>query len=177
MRIEVKGMMHAPAVTLPPEATLGEAARKMLDHDISSVIVADGHTPVGIVTKLDLVELLASTREEEGMLVQITGLDEQADVYEAVYESVHKSMKRLADIVRPRLLNLHIVQHKSDGDNSKWSIRARLTTEHGLYYQNHYDWELMSALAGLLEGLETRIKDDKDRRVSDRRRQRPHTTR
>jgi len=177
MKVEVQGLMHSPAVTLPPEATLGEAARKMLDHDISSVIIADGHTPVGIVTKLDLIELLASTRKEDGILVQITGLDEQADVYDAVYESVQKSMSRLADIARPRLLNLHVVQHKADGDNSKWSIRARLTTEHGLYYQNHFDWELMTALAGLLEGLETRIKDDKDRRVSDRRRRPAHTTR
>ena len=79
-------------------------------------------------------------------------------------------MKRLAGIVTPRLLNLHIVQHQSDGDNSKWSIRARLQTDRGMYYQNHHDWELMPALAGILEAFETRIKDEKDRRVSDRRR-------
>ena len=171
VKVEVKGVMNYPPITCRPQATLREAADLMLEHGISSVVVVEGDEPVGILTKMDLVELLASTREEEQVLVQITGLDEQPDVYEGMYDVVQKSMKRLSGIVTPRLLNLHVVQHKAEGDNSKYSIRARLQTEHGMYYQNHHDWELMAALHGLLEALEQRIKAEKDRRVSDRRRQ------
>jgi len=170
VHVEVKGIMRYPPVAVAPEATLREAAELMLRNRISSVIVVESDRPVGILTKLDLVELLASRSEEEGILIQITGLDEQPDVFEAMYETVQKSMKRLAGIVTPRLLNLHIVQHRTGEDNSKWSIRARLQTERGMYYQNHHDWDLMAALAGILDGFETRIKEEKDRRVSDRRR-------
>jgi CBS domain-containing protein len=173
VRVEIQGIMRYPPVAVAPETTLREAAELMLEHDISSVIVTEDGKPVGILTKLDLVDLLATRREEDGILIQVTGLDEQEDVYDAVYEAVQRSMKRLAGIVTPRLLNLHIVQHRADGDNSKWSIRARLQTEREMYYQNHHDWELMAALAGVLHGFEVRIKEEKDRRVSGRRRQPP----
>ena len=177
IRVEVKGIMRYPPVTAPPETTLKEAADLMLEHGISSVIVTEEGRPVGIVTKGDLVGLLASTREEDHILVQITGLDEQADVYDAIYDAVQKSMKRLAAIVAPRHLNLHVVQHQAGGDNAKYSLRARLQTDRGLYYQNHHDWDLHAALAGTLQGLEDRIKEEKDRRVSGRRRQAPASKR
>jgi CBS domain-containing protein len=47
--------MTSPAVTIPPYATVAEAAAKMLEHGVNRLPVIDGPTLRGIVTRADLV--------------------------------------------------------------------------------------------------------------------------
>jgi len=123
---------------------------------------------VGILTTADVIEIAARFRERDGLLVQISGLEEQPDVYEAMYAIIQKAMRRIGDIVTPRILNLHVVQYKADGDRSKWSIRARFATERELYHFKHFDWDLFKTLDGLLGQVEAHIKKEKDRRIAER---------
>src|SRR2546425_8608990 len=114
--IPVKSVMRTPVVTVGPEASVQHAAELMLKYDISSVIVADREEPTGVVTKLDLVELVAGLKEREELLVQISGLDEQPDVYESLYDVIRKAMKKLANIITPRSLTVHVQTYKAEGD-------------------------------------------------------------
>ncbi len=166
----VKSLMRSPAITLSPESKLGQALKLMLRNDISSVVIEEDQEPIGLVTKADVLEVVASFREKQELLVQISGLEEQPDVYEQIYEMVQKGMKRIAGIVTPKILSIHVVKYKGDGDRTKWSLRCRLTTSKGLEYAKHFDWDLFIALDGLLDQLENRIKKEKDRKVADRRR-------
>ena len=138
----------------------------------STIIVQEDEEPVGIITTADLIELAARFREREGLLVQISGLEEQPDVYDAMYDIIQKAMRRISSLVTPRLLNLHIVQYKADGDKSKWSLRARFATDRRMYHLKHFDWDLFKALDGMLDQLEARIKDQKDLRITERKRHR-----
>ncbi len=166
------GSIMRPPVTVTPDVALPKALAVMRDQGISTLVVVEDAEPTGILTNSDLVELAARFREREGLFVQISGLEEQPDVYEQIYDMIQKAMKRIAALVTPRMLNVHVVQYKADGDNSKWSIRARFTTEHQMYYLKHFDWELFKALDGLLDQLEQQIKKEKDRKVTDRKRRR-----
>ncbi len=166
----VKSLMRSPAITLSPESKLGQALKLMLRNDVSSVVIEEDQEPIGLVTKADVLEVIASFREKQELLVQISGLEEQPDVYEQMYEMVQKGMKRIAGIVTPKILSIHVVKYKGDGDRTKWSLRCRLTTSKGLEYAKHFDWDLFIALDGLLDQLENRIKKEKDRKVADRRR-------
>jgi CBS domain-containing protein len=47
--------MTSPAVTIPPHATVAEAAAKMLEHCVNRLPVIDGPSLRGIVTRADLV--------------------------------------------------------------------------------------------------------------------------
>ena len=47
--------MTAPAVTIPPSATVAEAAAAMLEHCVNRLPVVDGRQLRGIVTRADLV--------------------------------------------------------------------------------------------------------------------------
>ena len=170
--IPVKSVMRYPVVTVGPEVSVQHAAELMLKHDISSVIVTEGEKPAGVVTKLDLVELIAGLKEREELLVQISGLDEQADVYESLYDVIRKAMKKIATVTTPRSLTVHVQAYKAEGDRSKYSLHARFTTAHRMYYLNHYDWDLHAAMAGLMDLLEKQILKEKERRVTDRRRSR-----
>ncbi|MGH8056177.1 MAG: CBS domain-containing protein [Candidatus Entotheonellia bacterium] len=58
--LTVKMVMHEPAVTIAPDATVKEATRLMLEHKIGSLPVVEGHTLIGIVTETDILRAVVS---------------------------------------------------------------------------------------------------------------------
>ena len=167
VKVQIGSIMRPP-VAVRPDAKLSKALESMAESRISTIVIEENGEPVGILTTADVVEIAARFRERDGMLVQISGLEEQPDVYDAMYAIIQKAMRRIRDIVTPRILNLHVVQYKAEGDHSKWSIRARFATERELYHFKHFDWDLFKALDGLLGQIEAHIKKEKDRRIAER---------
>jgi CBS domain-containing protein len=58
-RLKVSDAMRDQVVVCEPQAPLAEVANKMLGERIHRVIVVEGEKPVGIITSLDLVRVLA----------------------------------------------------------------------------------------------------------------------
>ena len=169
VELEVKSVMHYPPVTMGPDGDLAHAAELMLKYDVSSVIITDKDEPVGIITKVDLMHFLAGLREREQLFVSISGLEEEpAETYDTIYATVQKEMRRIAQLVTPKTLSLHIQKYKPDGDRWKYSIRCRFQTAHQMYYANHFDWDVHLALKELLETLYKRILKDKERMITER---------
>ena len=56
--------MSAPAITVPPSATVAYAARVMVEHKINRLPVVDNGTLVGIVARSDLVRAFKRSDEE-----------------------------------------------------------------------------------------------------------------
>ena len=50
----VRGVMSAPVVRVPPEASVRDALGAMIEHDIGTVVVAEGDAAVGVFTERDL---------------------------------------------------------------------------------------------------------------------------
>ncbi|HEV7763339.1 MAG TPA: citrate/2-methylcitrate synthase, partial [Acidimicrobiales bacterium] len=61
--------MSSPAVTALPDETVAEAAARMQEHKVGSVVVVDGDRPVGILTERDLVRLASAGPGGEGAKV------------------------------------------------------------------------------------------------------------
>ncbi len=169
--LDVKGVMRYPPVTIGPEATVHRAGELMVKNRISSIIVTDKDEPVGIITTQDLMQFVAGLREREELFVEIGGLeDDPRDEYDMMYEVIQKEMRRIAQLVRPRTLTIHVQKYKPEGDRWKYSLRARFTTSHRIYYAHHFDWDLHLALSDLLETLYKRIVKEKERKVTERKR-------
>jgi CBS domain-containing protein/ribosome-associated translation inhibitor RaiA len=168
LNLEVKGVMRRPPIFLSPESMVIEAVRLMLKNEISSVIVVEDRKPVGIVTQVDLLELVVSYRESPQLYVQITGLEEDPELYDAMYAIIRKTMKRLSNIVKPKILNLHIVQHHDKGLRNKSSLRARLFTDKKMYYAKAFEWDVIRALDEVMKQLDKAIKREKDIRIDKR---------
>ncbi len=169
--LEVKGVMRYPPLTIGPDADVHRAAELMAKHHVSSIIVTEADEPIGIITTQDLMQFLASLREREQLFVEIGGLeDEPKDTYDEIYAVVQKEMRRIAQLVQPRTLAIHIQKYKPEGDRWKYSLRARFTTSHRIYYAHHFDWDLHVALADLLDTLYKRIVKEKERKVTERKR-------
>src|SRR3954464_11293528 len=62
----VAEVMSTDPVTAVPSETIAEAAARMADHRVGSVIVVDGERPIGILTERDLVRFGASAAQSEG---------------------------------------------------------------------------------------------------------------
>ncbi len=167
---EVKSLMRSPPITVGPNDTVAGAARLMVGHDISSVIVVEEERPVGILTQVDLLGLVASYVGREEMYVQLSGLSEEDGwATDGVYEIIQKAIRRISDIVHPLMLNVHVAKHEESVDRSKYSLRARLMVDRGLYQAWDWDWDLLRATDKVMEQLERRIKKEKEMRVQGRR--------
>ena len=71
IEIFVEEVMEQPVQTIDRDATLVDAAERLYDHEIGSVIVTgdDGAEPVGIVTKSDVNALVARGEEPGDVIV------------------------------------------------------------------------------------------------------------
>lgn len=169
--IEVKGVMRYPPLTVGLDADVHRAAELMAKNRVSSVVVTENAEPVGIITTQDLMQFLAGLRERQELFVEISGLeDDPKDTYDEIYAMIQKEMRRIAPLVQPRTLAIHIQKYKPEGDRWKYSLRARFTTSHRIYYAHHFDWDLHVALRDLLENLYKRIVKEKERKVTERKR-------
>ncbi len=164
--LEIRSVMSSPPVTTGIDETLPVAAKKMIEHDISTMVALDDHNEiVGILTAIDLIETLASFKEEERVYVQITGLDEGPDTLDMMYELIQKYLVKFNTVVKPLVMNIHVVTHNEAGSETKYSLRMRLQSDHGMFYVKEYDWNMMRALDKGLEHMRRIIFEEKERRL------------
>ena len=60
--LQVESLCQGEPVTCPADTDVVEAARLMRQHQISGVVVVDGHRPLGVVTVSDLRNLIADSQ-------------------------------------------------------------------------------------------------------------------
>ncbi|MBN1677574.1 MAG: CBS domain-containing protein [Candidatus Thermoplasmatota archaeon] len=172
--IKVGSVMTREVVTVSPEDTIGTVSGLMLHKGISTVFVSDDGKLVGVVDQSDLMEQLISLRPRDGVFVQISGIGLHApDAYDGLYDLIGKGMKRVAKMERPRVFYVHITAYDDAGLTSKYSVRARLSTEKNMYYVRNSDWSIYRAMSDLLESLEGKIRKQRERTLSGRRQRSP----
>jgi CBS domain-containing protein/ribosome-associated translation inhibitor RaiA len=163
--LEVRTLMVEKPITASPEETLTDAARKMADHDVSTLVVLDADEIVGIISQIDLIELIASYQEVDQAYVQITGLEADSWTFDAMHDSIHKYLKRFGQVVSPRIMDVHVVPHKQEGQQTKYSLKLRLQTDKAMFYARNHDWNIIAALDGAFETMWRHIKKEKEKHL------------
>ncbi len=164
--LEIRSLMSTPPITTAPEEMGVDAARKMAENNISTLIALDedGHIQ-GVLTTIDLIETITSFKESERVYVQITGLEEGADTLDMMYEIIQKYLQKFNNVVKPLVMNIHVVTHNKEGTETKYSLRMRLQSDHGMFYVKEIDWNLMRALDDGLENMKRIIFEEKEKRL------------
>ena len=171
--VRVESVMNRTPSSVSPDDGLDKAISMMLSKGLSTVFVSDSGRLVGVVSQTDIMEKLISLRPQEGVYVQITGLDAgDPEVYELMYEMIGKSMKRIDKIHPPKVFSVHVTTYHQEGLKSKYSLTGRLTTGKGMYYSKASDWDLYRSLDISLDMIEKAIKKDHDKQL-DARKHRP----
>ncbi|GAB4277375.1 MAG: DUF294 nucleotidyltransferase-like domain-containing protein [Deferrisomatales bacterium] len=112
-RKKVVEVMTSPVLTLPPEASVREAARAMAREGTSSVVVCAARCPEGIVTEKDLVQrVLAAGKDPdrtplgEVMTGPVACLDPEAYIYKALAVMRRGGIRHLAVVDGGRLVGM-----------------------------------------------------------------------
>jgi len=169
VKVNVASIALDSVVTVSATANLGQAVRHMLDHNVSTLPVVEHGSLVGIITKYDIIELLASFRQRDMVYTQITGLD-QDDKYAAdeMEKDITASMQKIAKISRPMLFTLHVTKYNGHGNQYKYSLNGRLITENRVWVASAVDWDLNKATIMLMQHLERRIIERKEEKLDHR---------
>ncbi len=156
--INVGSLMNAPAVAMGQDSHMAEVVDLMSDHHISSVVVVQDGEPRGIVTHMDVLELVASYQERRQVYIQITGLEEHdPDVYDEMYGLIERRMQKITPITMPQLLMLHFTEHHHPVEPRHYSVRARLSANTGLFFSEGEDFDKFRALDTVLEHIERQV--------------------
>jgi CBS domain-containing protein len=165
--VEVKSVMNPNPVYLAKDGRVADAIKLMEKYEIDNVLVVEDRKPVGIITSLDLIELLVRLKEREALYVQITGLDEEdAEYYDEMYDLISKYMSKINRFAKTRLFTLHVVQYHDKSFVKEYEMRARLSTDRHMFYAQGKGWNLIKALDDVLEAFERMVTKDKERRVA-----------
>jgi CBS domain-containing protein len=171
--VKVGSVAVEPAVVAPPTMELGEAARIMQERRISTLPVVDGGRILGIVTKYDVMELIASLRQRNMMYTQISGLrDDDRFVQDMMMKEIEMSIRKISPISTPLMFDLHVGMYNDEGLNYKYSLHGRLTTDDRVFTASSVDWDLIRATADLMRTFERRVVEHKELKLEHRKRTR-----
>lgn len=164
VQIPVASLMNTPAIFTDTSGKMHDVVDLMAKHHISSVVIVEGMEPMGIVTQMDVLELVASYKERRQVYIQITGLDEHdPDVYDEMYGIIERRMQKITPITMPQLLMLHFTEHHHPKEARNYSIRARLSTNTGLFFSETFDYDRFRALDNVMDHIERQIIREKER--------------
>jgi CBS domain-containing protein len=173
VEIKVSSIALNSVFTIRSTATLGEAVDEMLKNNISTLPVVDDGDLVGILTKYDIIELLASFRQRDMVYTQITGLDhEDRFAMDEIDNTITQSLHKIAKISRPMLFTLHVTKYHANRGSLKYSLNGRLITEGRIWVASAVDWDLIKATNSLMQRFERRVIEKKEERLAHRKKNR-----
>lgn len=156
--LPIKSLMKTNFIVVRPDTSLVEVSKLILENNISTIPVTENEKIVGVITKYDLIEYIASFKEREFLSVQISGLEDVAEsTRNKMFGAVKNSMEKLAKIEKPLFCIIRGTCYQKDGRSKKYSLQCRLTTENKTYYAKAFNWNLMNALNELLRHLDDQI--------------------
>jgi len=68
----VREVMRSPVEQISPEAAVVEAAERLRDGDVGSLVVVHGGEPVGIITESDVVAVAAARGDTDARSPSVT---------------------------------------------------------------------------------------------------------
>lgn len=111
--VRVREVMNSPVITASPDETAKEAAERMTECRVGSVIVIEGDKPVGIVTDGDLVsKVVAKGRKPDEVKVReimsgpLVTIKDETNVTEAARLMRKAGVKRLGVIHNHKLVGI-----------------------------------------------------------------------
>jgi CBS domain-containing protein len=171
--VKVGAMAIEAVVTIAPDATISEAYKLMSSKKVSALPVMEDGNLVGIVTMYDMVELIASFAQREVVYMQITGLEEDDRFSLDVMErEIQNGLAKVAKVTRPQLFTMHVAKHHASGNRAKYSLSARLFTEHGAFIARSENWSLIKATVDLMNVFDAKVMDMKEVRLDKKKRPR-----
>jgi acyl dehydratase/CBS domain-containing protein len=143
--ITVEEVMRSPVETIGPDESARAAATRLFEQGIGSLVVCDNGRPVGIVTDVDISQLVSvgkdpeTTTVDEVMGTPLVSIDCAAQIEDAAERMREHNIKRLPVVEREEVVGIvtttdlanylpHLVQmgraDEPDEDRERVSVRT-----------------------------------------------------
>ncbi len=151
--IKVKTLMTNPYI-----ADANTPVDRLKDTLVKSEEVFLQDDEIKIITPKDLLELLIE-KPKRGAYVQITNLGDEAISVTAKIDKITDTfIKKTASLLQNiEFLFIHIERHQKQGKKIKYSVRARFSTNLGLFVAHDWGWDLVSTMQSTLSNLEREV--------------------
>ncbi|MFG1519207.1 MAG: CBS domain-containing protein [Thermoplasmataceae archaeon] len=164
-KVIVGSIMNEDAHSVSIHDNVVEAAKIMNKYYLHIVPVLDENNKInGVIGMNDLLDLITPAENNEGLLVNVTGLDHNDDdLYDITYFLTDKFAQRFLRIagVPYGTFDIHVIRYKTEG-SVKYSLRTRLSA--GKYFMsiNSYGWNFGRCLSEILDDYESRLRKIKE---------------
>ncbi len=160
------GSLPLKDVNVTPKTSIDKCASIMVDNKIRSVPVIDGNGRVlGVVGASDIIAIVSTGENKEGILIQVSGLDSWDDeLYDILYFNASKLVARLPKMmgIKGGNLDFHIAKYHSEG-RIKYSVRSRLSGGSIKLSVNDYDWNFGKCIDRIIATYENRLSKMKEK--------------
>lgn len=145
-----------------PDTPLREVIKSMAEKGVPTAIVEENGKVTGVVTPKLILKLLG--KPVEGVYVRVSGLQKEDEFIKGVVdEEIRSEIRKLAKFFPVDQLTIHVARHKKSGRRVKYSLRASLITERGMFFAREHDWDITKAVRGTLQKLEREIIKKKEK--------------
>lgn len=169
--LELGTVMETQPLRVEPGTPVSEVARLMTERETTSALVLRDGQLEGIVTTVDILELLVARPPREGVYIQITG-QQALDAFER--ERLHAVLdgeaRKVASIYEgTEYLYVHVKRHDREGQRSRWRVRTRLFTRAGMFYSRAAGYDLPVVADDAMEKLDRVVRRSHSKATSHRR--------
>lgn len=167
LAIPAKGIMSSPVISVQPNTSLREAEKEMHNHDISCLAVILDDKLVGIVTKLDFLELISQlTEEKKKISVQfgLKGLQITPDQQNFMMDEFDSFSRKYEDAFTMGTLFVYMKTHgNSDLRGTPLThCRLQFRTVKGSFFSTGEGWGIETTFRVALDRLERRLLRSKE---------------
>ena len=152
--------------TLDRKATIREAVDEMLKLNTSQAFITDGKQLAGIVSEVDILEILLRGTESRGPLIQIAGVDD-AKLMDAsqLHDLISKLTAKIEKYTKVNSVTVRIKHHHYQSDDTKYTVNVKMTTRHDFIAREEYDYNLDTAITNAFDVIEKKVRKNHERRV------------
>ncbi len=99
--------------TIDIKASVDEAAKLMIEKEVSNVVVLSNNKPVGVISALDIFKWIKEKAAEETM-IEISGLDDETRrYYDDIKNTMANAIKKFVSSYGIRKVHVHVKKTKS----------------------------------------------------------------
>lgn len=165
--VAIDNLMEKKVFTVARDEKMSKVVSLIKNNRVSSVIVIDDGSPVGIITPKCLLGLMP-TQEKVYTNIAISGLsDYNIENKTAVERLVRKSVAHMERFTNPISITLDFKEHRKQESKGKtnYEIKARVKTADGNFFATSSGWKLQTAVNDVLDGLEREIRKSSGKRA------------
>lgn len=163
-RVAVSSLMKTRLVTAGPEEPLADKFREMKKLGMSTVMVVDDGKVIGIITPKDIIEHVAKLAPRTGIVVALSGLEDEASIDEfqagQIHRMVGETVQKLASLRPVQDFSMHFKAYRKQGPAVKYSLRCKALVGGTLYTVRDFGWDLIAVTNDILEKLERLVISD-----------------